>query len=241
MKKLMIAMTVMLAATLVASGAKTNKKAKDSVEAESGEAAASAKAEDTVKIDVYPRLGRQATLPSPRISDASTIGRCYTGKPRNWIVLECKYSTLARCVERLTFTWHVVLETKTATNKDKEGQSKMAPYSYFTTTTSYVNIPRGSHCASVCLHPSYLERFGEPVAVSVVVADENGDILDGRTESTQKVFKGNSSSYKFWEDSKVMDAQNGSNGPMIERRQGLQDRSKTIWALVNPDDFELVQ
>mgnify|MGYP003326340312 CR=1 FL=1 len=26
--------------------------------------------------------------------------------------------------------------------------------------------------------------------------------------------------------------------PMIERRQGLVDRSKTIWALVNPNDYE---
>jgi hypothetical protein len=32
-----------------------------------------------------------------------------------------------------------------------------------------------------------------------------------------------------------------SNGePMIERRQGLLDRSKTIWALVNPNDYEAV-
>jgi hypothetical protein len=27
---------------------------------------------------------------------------------------------------------------------------------------------------------------------------------------------------------------------MIERRQGLLERSKTIWALVNPNDYELV-
>ena len=26
--------------------------------------------------------------------------------------------------------------------------------------------------------------------------------------------------------------------PMIERRQGIVDRSKTIWGLVNPNDYE---
>ena len=45
---------------------------------------------------------------------------------------------------------------------------------------------------------------------------------------------------KFWEDSKIMDAKTGDGKPMIERRQGLMDRSKTIWALVNPNDYEQV-
>ena len=37
-----------------------------------------------------------------------------------------------------------------------------------------------------------------------------------------------------------MDKQTGDGKPMIERRQGLMDRSKTIWALVNPNDYEQV-
>ena len=34
-----------------------------------------------------------------------------------------------------------------------------------------------------------------------------------------------------------MNAEQGGK-PMIERRQGLVDRSKTIWAMVNPNDYE---
>ena len=43
---------------------------------------------------------------------------------------------------------------------------------------------------------------------------------------------------KFWEDQKIMNATGVDGKPMIERRQGLVDRSKSIWALVNPNDYE---
>ena len=49
--------------------------------------------------------------------------------------------------------------------------------------------------------------------------------------------KGIKSGTKFWEDQSIMNAEQGGK-PMIERRQGLVDRSKTIWALVNPNDYE---
>ena len=197
--------------------------------------------EAKLTIDQYPRIGKQCLLAAPRLEGGSTLGRCYT-KPRSWIVLESKYTTFAKSLEQLTFTWHVVLDVRSATNKDREGQKKRAPYTYFTTSVTYQNIPRGSHAASVCLHPSYLEVYGEPCAVALVVSNQNGDILGGDTVgiapfNPQKKKAG----YKFWEDTRIMDARDAKTGiPMVERRQGLQDRSKTIWALVNPDDYELV-
>lgn len=190
-----------------------------------------------VRIEQYPKLGRQSTLPAPSLNGGSTIGVAYTGKPRNWIVLEAKYQTESRCIDQLTFIWHVLLETKTATSKDKEGQAKLAPYSYFTQTVTYSNIGRGAHAASVCLHPSYLEQYGEPKAIGLVVKDANDNVLDGDTLSEIKGIPAHS---KFWEDNDIMEAKTASGEFMIERRQGLQDRSKTIWALVNPNDYELV-
>ena len=50
--------------------------------------------------------------------------------------------------------------------------------------------------------------------------------------------KGIKADTKFWEDDKIMNATGADGKPMIERRQGLVDRSKTIWALVNPNDYE---
>ena len=194
--------------------------------------------EVSVRIEQFPKLGRAATLAAPSIAGGSTIGQAYTGKPRAWIVLEAKYQTQERCIDQLTFVWHVMLETKSATSKDKEGQAKLAPYSYFTQTVTYSNIPRGTHAASVCLHPSYLEQYGEPKAVGLVVLDSNGKELAGDTVREMKQIK---QGMKFWDEPNIMEYKDPATGQYyVERRQGLQDRSKTIWALVNPNDYELV-
>lgn len=189
-----------------------------------------------VILEQLPRVGRLATLVGPSLQGASMIGQCYT-KPRKWIVLEAKYKTEMQWTDRLVFTWHVLLDTSTAIEKDRNAKSKIAPYSYFSTTVSYVNIPKGSHAASVCLPPSYLERYGEPKAIGLVITNPEGEILQGDSASE---IKGIASHSKWWEDNKIMDAKSSNGEPLIERRQGLLDRSKTIWALVNPNDYEVI-
>lgn len=241
-KTALFAVAALTAGTVLAALPATTRRAGASISRGQQPAAAAGAAETSAKgkvmIERYPRLGSSCLLGAPSLSGGSAIGPCYT-KPRQWIVLEAKYQTTAKSVDRLTFTWHVVLDTSKSTNKDKEGRAKIAPYSYFTQTTTYVNIPQGSHAASVCLHPSYLEMYGEPVAVTVLVSDSEGTILDGDTVTTmENVFK-KKKGYKFWEDNEVMNAKRGDL-PMIEQRQGLMERSKTIWALVNPNDYEMV-
>lgn len=241
-KTALFAVAALTAGTVLAALPATTRRAGASISRGQQPAAAAGAAETSAKgkvtIERYPRLGSSCLLGAPSLSGGSAIGPCYT-KPRQWIVLEAKYQTTAKSVDRLTFTWHVVLDTSKSTNKDKEGRAKLAPYSYFTQTTTYVNIPQGSHAASVCLHPSYLEMYGEPVAVTVLVSDSDGTILDGDTVTTmENVFK-KKKGYKFWEDNEVMNAKRGDL-PMIEQRQGLMERSKTIWALVNPNDYEMV-
>ncbi len=185
-----------------------------------------------ILVDQMPKPGQSSCLPAPGIQGASMIGVCYT-KPRRWIVIETKYTTYEKFLPQLTFNWHVLLETKSA-KENKGNKMGLAPYSYFNTTVTYFNIPQGSHAACVCLPPSYLELYGEPKVIGFTISNENGDILGGDTVSEVKGIKNGS---KFWEDQKIMSAEQGGK-PMIERRQGLVDRSKTIWALVNPNDYE---
>lgn len=187
-----------------------------------------------VILDRLPKVGRASLLQAPSVAGATIIGKCYN-KDRRWIVLEAKYETLERWTDRLVFTWHVLLETSTATEGDKKDRETIPPYSYFSTTVSYVNIPRGAHAASVCLPPSYLERFGEPKAVGLVITSPEGEVLAGNSESE---IQGIKSRTMWWDDAKIMDSKGRDGEPMIERRQGLLDRSKTIWALVNPNDYE---
>ena len=191
-----------------------------------------------ILIEQEPRLGQQCCLGAPAVAGNTLLGQCYK-KPRRWIVLETKYATFgtekSKFLDQLTFTWHVLLETKSAT-ENKGNKEGLAPYSYFTASTSYFNIPMGSHAAGVVLPPSYLERYGEPKAVGLEISNQNGEILNGNCWSE---VKGIASHKKFWEDQSIMNATGKDGKPMIERRQGLVDRSKTIWALVNPNDYEV--
>ena len=236
MNKKLMTFSIALLAAAVALGAP--KKKQPVVPAD--EDAPTTGKEAKVLIDQFPKLGRTATLAAPGLQGGSIIGQCYN-KPRKWIVLEAKYSTYSKWQDQLTFTWHVLLETKSAT-ENKGNKEGLSPYSYFTTAVTYQNIPQGSHAASVCLHPSYLERYGEPKAVGLVITNAKGETLNGDCESEIKGIAHHPRSLDaaFWNDQKIMNAQTSDNKPMIERRQGLMDRSKTIWALVNPNDYEQV-
>ena len=232
MKKLMITMTVAALAVTTAFCAGTRKKGVQAMAGNEDGPVTSGR-EAKILVDQMPKTGQQCCLPAPGIQGASMVGQCYT-KPRRWIVIETKYTTYAKFLDQLTFNWHVLLETKSAT-ENKGNKEGLAPYSYFTASTTYQNIPQGSHAASVCLHPSYLELYGEPKAIGFTISNQNGDILGGGTVSEVKGIKPDT---QFWEDQTVMNATTADGKPMIERRQGLVDRPKTIWALVNPNDYE---
>ena len=229
MKKLAIVMMATLAVTAVLAA-----KPKKSARAAADEDAKSGNDKDMkVLVNQMPRTGSQSCLPAPGIQGATMIGNCYT-KPRKWIVIETKYTTYAKFVDQLTFDWHILLETKSAT-ENKGNKAGLAPFSYFNTTVTYYNIPQGSHAACVCLPPSYLELYGEPKAIGFTIKNKEGEVIGGDTVSEVKGIKAGT---QFWDNQDIMGATQNNGDPMIERRQGLVDRSKTIWALVNPNDYE---
>lgn len=230
MKKLMVMTVAMMAVAAAVAAPRTKKGVQPMAGNEDGPVTTGKEAK--ILIDQMPKTGQSSCLPAPSLQGATMIGTCYT-KPRKWIVIETKYTTYAKFLDQLTFTWHVMLETKSA-KENKGNKMGLPPYSYFNTTVTYYNIPQGSHAACVCLPPSYLELYGEPKAIGFTVSNQNGDVLGGGTVSEIKGIKADS---QFWDDQNVMNAQQGGK-PMVERRQGLVDRAKTIWALVNPNDYE---
>ena len=247
MKKLMVLTVAALTAAALTAAPTTTGKRSAGTRTSTGRAAMKAAADEEaptsgrdakVTIDMFPRLNKQATFGAPSVNGAAYVSGAYT-RPRKWIVLETKYTTYADFQDQLTFTWHVLLETSTLNRSNKEG---IPPYSYFTTTVTYQNIPDGSHAASVVLPPSYLERYGEPCAVGIVITNVKGEVLAGDCESSGGEVKDfahpKTLDQAFWNNQKIMNATGKDGKPMIERRQGLMDRSKTIWALVNPNDYE---
>ena len=234
MKKLMFALTVTLAATALIAAPK-----RKALPATGEDEMVTKGKAAMVNIAQAPRLGSQALAAAPAIGNA----QMYYKKPRSWVVLNLVYETFgtdatvdhprSRFLEQLTFTWHVLLDTKTAKENKGNGE-KLPPYSYFTTSVTYFNIPSGQHAASVVLAPSYYERYGEAKAVGVVITNENGEELAGDSWSEIKPVKPGT---KFWETEDFQSACGGEN-PTIIQRQGLVDRSKTIWALSCPNDYE---
>ncbi len=235
--KMVMAVTVALAAvTLFGAPASAKKKsAKGAIQAMAGndDGPSTVGKEAKVLIDQMPKTGQACCFNAPGIQGGTLIGQCYK-KPRQWIVIETKYTTFAKFLEQLTFTWHVMLDVKKAT-ENKGNRAGVSAYSYFSTSTTYFNIPQGSHAACVCLPPSYLELYGAPMAIGFEVSNQNGDVLAGGTVSEIPGIKAND---KFWENQEILNKAGKDGKPLVERRQGLVDRSKTIWALVNPNDYE---
>ena len=230
-----------LACACVATVSAQSSRRKGARGADGGEAVAKGR-DAYCTIDTPARPGGTCLASAPNLQANGKLLPPLGGRPRLWIVLETKYTTMAKWQDELTFTWHVLLDSKKA--KDIDRKNPPAPYSYYNATVRYVDIRQGSHMASVCLPPSVYERFGEPCTISLLITNKEGDLLAFHTEnSDSNVAKGGE---KWWENDEFMNwKKRGKAGeepkPMIERRQGLVDRSKTPFWLVNNADYELVQ
>ncbi|MBQ3672294.1 MAG: hypothetical protein II924_01900, partial [Kiritimatiellae bacterium] len=227
MKKLMVLTVAALTAAALTAAPTTTGKRSAGTRTSTGRTAVKAVVDEPtseraakVTIDMFPRLNKQATFGAPSVNGAAYVTGAYT-RPRKWIVLETKYTTYADFQDRLTFTWHVLLETKTST-LNRSNKEEIPPYSYFTTVVTYQNIPDGSHAASVVLPPSYLERYGEPCAVGIVITNSKGEVLAGDCESSGGEVKDfahpKTLDQAFWNNQKIMNATGKDGKPMIERR-----------------------
>lgn len=145
-----------------------------------------------------------------------------TRKPREWALFEIRYTTEDKWTDELTFNYHVMTK-----GKDEKGAEA---YSYYNVSVRYVDIPKGDHMSSVAIPPSQIERYGEPTAIALEVVDKNGSVADAKAESTHRNLVG-----EWWKNSDIMDSK------IVTRRQGMVERSKTPFALINADDYEVVQ
>ena len=235
--RIFIALALAAVCAIPASAQRSSRNRRGAVGADGG--ASVAKGRDAmVQIDTPARPGGMSLVSAPNFQyqvQGALMGPV-GGKLRKWIVLEMKYTTQAKWQDELTFHWHILLDSKQA--KEKDPKNPVAPYSYYNADIRYVDIKQGSHAACVCLPPSVPERFGEPVTVTVLITNKEGDELALHTENQfGKLPEG-----KWWERDDMMNQWKDKAGKnMIERRQGLVDRSKTPFALINSSDYELVQ
>lgn len=181
------------------------------------------KEENRIEIKRLPPPNKTAMVRTPEFDARvqNTMPRV-SRKPREWALFEVKYSTSAKWTDELTFNYYVMTQ-----GEDDEGKKV---YNFYTVTTRYIDIPKGDHMSCSAIAPSQIERYGDPVALAVEIIDKDGEVADVKSESTI-----NFPSKEWWKDSRVLD------NPATKRREGLVDRSKTPFALINIDDYEVVQ
>ena len=178
---------------------------------------------DRVEIKRFPQPNKTSLVRTPEfnVNSQGTLPKVNT-RPRLWALFEIRYATEAKWLDELSFTYHVMTK-----GKDDEGKEDVL--SYYTQTIRYIDIPKGDHMSCVALPPSIVERYGEPVSLALEIVGKDGAVLASKSETTIPY-----PSQEWWKDSQVLD------NPKVKRRVGLVDRSKTPFALINADDYEVV-
>jgi hypothetical protein len=176
-----------------------------------------------LRIRRMPKPSRAMLVRTPEFQ--TSVGRSsHTPKNREWALLEFDYETVPEWLDSLDIAYSVMTRTKGADGKDA--------YSLFQSRVTYIDIQKGEHTCCVILAPNTLARFGEPVAVAIEIY-QNGTLLEGKAEVGAK--ETSLRAEDWWKNPRIID------NPMVTRREGLLERSKTPFALINMDDYEVVK
>ena len=201
-----------------------------------------------VKISQMPNIGPQSLLVAPSLQ-AQGGSQPITKSRRQWGVYEMTYRTAQKWTEDITVNWFVLCDTKKAKQVDRsKTAARLPPYVYYTLVSRYVNIPEGDHRSCVCLPPSFIERYGEPVVISCELVTSEGKLLDGMTVVNGFAYvqagqfnEETKAKMEWWANDEIINAKDKNGDAMIEIRQGLVDRSKSPFYLVNNADYEAIQ
>ena len=210
--------------------------------------AAQEKMDAKVKISQMPNIGPQSLLVAPGLQ-AQGGSQPITKSRRQWGVYEMTYRTAQKWTEDITVNWFVLCDTKKAKQVDRsKTAARLPPHVYYTLVSRYVNIPEGDHRSCVCLPPSFIERYGEPVVISCELVTSEGKLLDGMTVvngfsyvQAGQFNEETKAKMEWWANDEIINAKDKSGEAMIEIRQGLVDRSKSPFYLVNNADYETIQ
>jgi hypothetical protein len=165
-----------------------------------------------------PKLNR-VKQPTPNYGSSATRTR-----PREWGVFEIAYDTVPEWMDEVDVTYYLMTERRTPDTKKE--------YSFYQTTVRYADVARGEHLACVVLPPVALLRYGDQV---IGFAAEFSS-ADGTLLAVNSVGEGTTQlPPEWWKKTDVTESKS------VVKRNGLVDRSKTPFGLVNIDDYEVVK
>jgi len=177
------------------------------------------------------------TAPAPDYGGRANIPSVSRGRARDWGVIDATYTTksargAAPWTDTVTAVFHVMLE-----NTKPEPDEK--PFSYFTMTVRYANVPDGDHRAGVVLPPSYLERYGGIAAVAVEITAEGAADPAMKSELNTRNLPADVKN-DWWKNDRIMKNPD-PKWDRVVKRDGLIERSKSPFAFINMDDYEVVR
>ncbi len=245
--KTVVCVTLAFACAFAVS-AQTRRAARGAAAGRSAREIAQDKMDAKVKINKMPNIGPQSLISAPNLQ-VQGGSQPITKSRRQWGVYEMTYRTAQKWTEDLTVNWYLLADTKKAKTIDRsETAARLPPYVYYTLVTRYVNIPEGDHRSCVCLPPSFIERYGEPVVVSCEIVTADGKLLDAETAvngfsaiAAGKFTEATKDKGEWWNNDNIINKKDSKGDALIELRQGLVDRSKSPFYLVNNADYEAIQ
>ena len=168
-----------------------------------------------------PKLNK-VRVPSPLYNTSQT--RTTPGRPREWAVFEVTYDTIPEWVDEVVVTYYLMAERRPTDPNKKE-------FAYYQTTVRYTDVARGEHIASVVLPPGAVARNGDQfIGFAVEITSADGTLLDVKNETVGTMLP-----QEWWKKSEVTESKN------VVKHDGLVDRSKTPFGLINIDDYEAVK
>jgi len=159
-------------------------------------------------------VGPRALVRTAEYSTSVSRGRTAA---RMWAEISVVYDSEPEWIDELTFQYYVLVYDK---SKDE--------HSLFKGVVTYVDVARGKgHISPMYLRPSTLARYGDVVGVAVEVLHQGAAVA---TETNGRQGKGQVLPADWW---KIYQG--------TVREGVLLDRSRTPFALVNVDDYEIIK
>ena len=166
-----------------------------------------------------PKLTR-VKQPSPLYTTSAT--RTSSSRPREWAAFEVTYDTIPEWMDEVIVTYYVMAERRGDAKKE---------FSFYQTTVRYADVARGEHLACAMLSPTALLRNGDQfIGFAVEFTSADGTLL-----AVNSVAEGNLLPPEWWKKPEVTESKS------VVKRDGLTDRSKTPFGLINVDDYEVVK
>lgn len=197
-----------------------------------GRAAAGAAGSDIVARITSMTKPDRSTKEFPTVQTSPNQKKLRGSKGREWAVLDVAYETAPEWIDEIQITYSVLTETPKPANAAQAAFTPKERFSFYTIQESYVNVAKGEHYASVVLPPAAITRYGKPILFGVEIS-VNGKSQGMKTEG--RVVGIDTVKTPDWWRSDAM------RQDFVASREGLKDRSRTPWAVINADDYETVK